>query len=73
MASEKGEDCKDVCFMKFVDHEAGDQNANFVLDSCEKNEKDLDADGVMDKYSYLALYFILMVYWTSILIHAVQV
>ena len=37
--------------MKFVDHAAGDQNANFVLDSCEKGEKDLDADGVMDKYS----------------------
>ena len=51
MASEKGEDCKDVCFMKFVDHEAGDENANFVLDSCEEDEKDLDADGVMDKYS----------------------
>ena len=41
--------------MKFVDHEAGDENANFVLDSCEENEKDLDADGVMDKYSFLSL------------------
>ena len=48
--------------MKFVDHEAGDQNANFVLDSCEENEKDLDADGVMDKYSYLSLILISMVF-----------
>ena len=44
-----GRHCKKVCFMKFIDHEAGDQNANFVLDSCEEKEKDLDADGVMDK------------------------
>ena len=50
MATKKGKDCKDVCKISTVDAEAGDANANFVLDSCEEDEKDVDMDAVLDKF-----------------------
>ena len=50
VANKDKEDCKDVCKLSVADHEAGDTNANFVLDRCEEKGKDLDSDGVMDKF-----------------------
>jgi hypothetical protein len=50
VANKAKEDCNDVCHLAVADHQAGDENGNFILDSCEEKEKDLDFDGVMDRF-----------------------